>query len=239
MNPRPASPFSKVSLSLGLGVASLLAACSSTPEQLVQSPTTVRPSAPPSYLEHTNNGAIYQAHGSGWLFQDEQRPAHIGDTVKIDIGETQTASSKVKSAATRENKITAKGPGGGDTASQGGLIKSLLNIDATASGSDSFTGDGKTENSNSFTGRLAASVINVLPNGYLVVAGEKSIAFNGGTSTLRFSGIVSPKDIKPGGVVASADVVDAKLEQLGKGDVAATSSRTWIQRVLTNSLTMW
>jgi flagellar L-ring protein precursor FlgH len=82
-------------------------------------------------------------------------------------------------------------------------------------------------------------VINVLPNGYLLIAGEKKIAFNGDVSSLRFSGVVNPKDIKPGSVVSSADIVNARLEQAGKGDISDTASRNWIQRVLTSTLTMW
>lgn len=60
---------------------------------------------------------------------------------------------------------------------------------------------------------MAVTVINVLPNGHLLVAGERSMGLNGGVSTLRFSGIVNPRDIGPGNVVASADVVNANLER--------------------------
>jgi flagellar L-ring protein precursor FlgH len=235
--PRIALPKGRAHLLLALGGLSLLTACASAPDSMVQGPTTVRPPNPPTTIERVNNGAIYQASGSGWLFQDEKRPSAIGDTLKVDISERLSASTKVNSKANRENTIAAKGPGTGS--SQSGLIKSLLNVDASASGSDTFKGEGQTDNSSTFNGRIAAQVINVLPNGHLLVAGEKRMAFNGGTTTLRFSGIVDPKDIKPGAVVASGDVVDARLEQLGQGDVASTSSRTWIQRLLTNSLAIW
>lgn len=224
-------------LSLALAGLSLLGACTSTPESMVQVPTTVRPFHPPASIERVNNGAIYQASSSGWLFQDEKRPSAVGDTLKVDISEHLSASNKVDSQTSRENKIAAKGPGTGS--SHSGLIKSLLDLDATASGSDSFKGEGRTGHSSSFSGRIATQVINVLPNGHLLVAGEKRLAFNNGTTTLRFSGIVDPKDIKPGSLVASGDVVDARLEQLGQGEVAATSSRTWIQRLLTSTLSLW
>jgi len=203
---------------------------------LVQSPTVVRPMTPPPYVERVATGSLYQAGASSWLFQDEKRPSNIGDTVKIDIAEQQSARNKVNSEARRANSVAVKGPGGGG---QSGFVRSLLNADASASGSDTFKGDGTTEQSSAFTGRLAAQVINVLPNGHLVVAGEKNIVFNGNASTLRFSGIVNPKDIQLGGVVSSRDIVDARMEQVGQGDVTAASSRTWIQRVLTNALTIW
>ena len=82
-------------------------------------------------------------------------------------------------------------------------------------------------------------MINVLPNGHLVVAGERSVAMNGGTSTLRFSGIVNPRDIRAGNVVASADAVNARVELVGQGDVSEAATRNWLQRVLTSSMTVW
>ncbi len=89
--------------------------------------------------------------------------------------------------------MSTKGPGVKGVGS--GIIRSLLNLDASASGSDSYKGNGKTTDVSSFTGQLTATVINVLPNGNLVVAGERSVALNGGVRTLRFSGVVDPKDL--------------------------------------------
>lgn len=86
---------------------------------------------------------------------------------------------------------------------------------------------------------MAASVINVLPNGHLVIAGERSMAFNGGVNTLRFSGVVDPRDIRLGNVVVSADVVNARLEVAGKGELSEAAQRSWLQRVLTQSLAVW
>ena len=87
--------------------------------------------------------------------------------------------------------------------------------------------------------RIAATVTQALPNGNLVVAGERSVALNGGVRTLRFSGVVDPKDLASGNVVASADVANARLEVAGQGDVSEAASRNWLQRVLTNSLSVW
>jgi flagellar L-ring protein precursor FlgH len=81
--------------------------------------------------------------------------------------------------------------------------------------------------------------VNVMPNGHLVVAGERSMALNGGTSTLRFAGMVNPKDIKAGNIVASADVLNARYEVSGQGDVSDAASRNWLQRLLTKTLTVW
>ncbi|KQV97236.1 flagellar basal body L-ring protein FlgH [Rhizobacter sp. Root1221] len=217
-------------------VAVALTGCA-THTPLVSGPVIAAPLPMPMTLERVNNGSIFQAGmASAALFSGEVRPRSVGDSLKIDIAETVRAKREVNTDTSRENAVASKGPG---SKSASGVLGSLLNLDASASGSDSFKGAGTTGNSSSFTGQLAASVINVLPNGHLVVAGERSVAMNGGTSTLRFSGIVNPRDIRPGNIVASGDAVNARVELVGQGDVSEAATRNWLQRVLTSSMTVW
>ncbi|PXW93693.1 flagellar L-ring protein precursor FlgH [Sphaerotilus hippei] len=236
--PRPVPGLRRAAL-LGLtALHGLLAACSSPP-QVVQGPTSAPPVQAMAQVERLHTGAIFQPNAStSWLFSDQSKPRRIGDTLKVDIAESLSASNRQTMETGRENKVASKGPGSGDT-SLNGILTGLLNMDASASGSDSFKGNGKLENANQLKGKLAATVINVLPNGNLVVAGERRIGFNGNVSTLRFSGVVSPRDIQPGGIVASTDVVDARFEHLGQGDMADANTRGWLQRALTNALTVW
>jgi flagellar L-ring protein precursor FlgH len=220
-------------------LAGLLALVGCTAPPLVQGPVSVRPVAPPPAIERAATGAIFRADlANVSLFSDQRKPQAIGDTLKIDISETLTATSKVTSTTSRENAVASKGPGTNSDA-LGSLLKGLANMNASASGSESFDGKGDAQNTSKFTGRIGAYVINVLSNGHLVVAGERSLAFNGGVTTLRFSGVVDPADIHAGGIVASADVVDAKLELVGKGDVSDAAGRSWLQRMLTNGLAVW
>ena len=231
------SPFASRLLA-ALALAGALAGCSS-PAPLVQGPVSVRPVAPPSYAERTVTGGIYRANlNNVSLFSDQRKPQAIGDTIKIDISESLNASSTVNSVNSRENAVASKGPGL-DSNSLGSLLKGLANMNATASGSDSFTGKGNSQNTSTFTARLSAYVVNVLSNGNLVVAGERSMAFNGGVTTLRFSGVVNPLDIKAGGIVASGDVADAKTELTGTGGTNDTAQRTWLQKLLTDGLSVW
>jgi flagellar L-ring protein precursor FlgH len=232
------SPFRRQLTLCALALVGAVAGCaSSTP--LVQGPVSVRPVPPPTYAERTVTGGIYRANlGNVSLFSDQRKPQAIGDTIKIDISESLNANSTVNSVNSRSNAVASKGPGLNSN-SLGSLLKGLANMDATASGSDSFTGKGNSQNTSTFTARLSAYVINVLSNGNLVVAGERSMSFNGGVSTLRFSGVVNPLDIKAGGIVASGDVVDAKTELTGTGGTADTASRSWLQKLLTDGLAVW
>ena len=216
----------------------VLAGCSSPPP-FIASPMSAVPNEPPPYIERVPTGAIFQAGmSSGSLFSGERKPRSIGDTLKVDISEKLTASNKVDTTTSRENKMASKGPGTGSPG-KGNLIDKLVNMNATASGSDAYKGTGSTDNALSLAAQLTVSVVNVLPNGHLIVAGERSMALNGGTSTLRFAGTVNPRDIKAGNIVASNDVLNARYEVDGQGDVSDAGSRSWLQRFLTKSMTVW
>ncbi len=233
-----ASSFRALVALSALAVAGVLGGCaSSTP--LVQGPVSVRPVPPPNFAERTVTGGIYRGNMNNVaLFSDQRKPQAIGDTIKIDISESLNATSVVNSVNSRANAVASKGPGMNSN-SLGSLLKGLANMDATASGSDSFTGKGNSQNTSTFQARISAYVINVLSNGNLVVAGERSMMFNGTLNTLRFSGVVNPLDIKAGGIVASGDVADAKTELTGSGGTADMASRTWLQKLLTDGLSVW
>jgi len=225
-------------IALVMVISTSMSGCSTT-DDYARPPLNVPPNTPPNYIEKVNNGSIFQpSMVSTSLFSGDRRPRNIGETLKINIAEKTTASRKLNTDTSRENAVAVQGPGDG-TSTSSSLIDKLINLSATASGSDSFKGKGTTDNTSSLTGENTASVINVLPNGHLVVAGERGIALNGGISTLRVSGIVNPKDIKAGNAVASSDVLNAHIEVGGQGDVQEAASRNWLQRALTKHLTIW
>ena len=60
-------------------------------------------------------------------------------------------------------------------------------------------------------------MIEVLPNGHLLVAGEKQIGVNHNVDVLRFSGQVDPRAIQAGNIVASAQIANVRIEQRGRG----------------------
>jgi flagellar L-ring protein precursor FlgH len=217
--------------------ALLLAGCGSAPP-VVPGPLYVPPAPPPLYVERPVNGAIFQPHMTqSTLFSSDRRPQAIGDTLKVDIAESLQASQKSSTDTGRDNKVSVKGPGKSEKS--GGLFESLMNANASASSNDSFKGSGTTEASSGFNAHLAVTVINVLPNGHLLVAGERKMGLNGGVSVLRFSGVVDPHDIRPGNIVNSRDVANASLESGGSGDVSDAASRSWLQRVLSRSMAIW
>lgn len=231
----PRAPLPKVLPALVLALA--LTGCASTVPPVAGPPFSVQPNPPPMYVERMPTGAIFQpGMNTVSLFSQQRRPRQVGDVLKVNITEKLDVGRKVSTDIQRKNAAATKGPGSSNTS---GLLGRLMNMDAKASGSDSFEGSGNTDSVSHFTGQITASVINVLANGHLVVAGERSITLNGSISNLRFAGVVDPQDVQAGNIVASTDVVNARFEVGGEGDVQDAASRSWVQRLTTRYLTVW
>jgi flagellar L-ring protein precursor FlgH len=217
-------------------LAALLQACAS-PAPLVMGPLAVPPPVPAQYVESTPNGAIFQTHmAAETLFSPERRPQRVGDTMSVEIQLATTASSRSKTDAARKTELAAKGPG---NLSKEAVLAPLWNLDAQASGSNDFKGNGSADTESRFDGQLTVSVINVMPNGHLLVAGERALAVNGERNHLRFSGLVNPRDIRRGNVVSAAQVANAAIEMASDGAIGDATRRSWMQRVLTRSLSVW
>jgi|APMI01.1.fsa_nt_gi flagellar L-ring protein FlgH len=219
---------------VGLAFAMALAGCASTPS-IVTQPTRIRPQLVTSNLEG-NPGGIFQPSRALLLFE-EHVASHVGDALKISISDSLNGSNKSSATTTRDSSISQQGPGA--LPSMGGLLKEIFDYSGSASGSSSLKGNGQLSTANTLTGNLIVSVVEVLPNGYLVVAGEKTIAVAGNNTTLRFSGVVSRRDIRPGNVVSSNDVGEARIEQVVNGMIADTTSRTVVQRFFAGLLAVW
>ena len=68
----------------------------------------------------------------------------------------------------------------------------------------------------------------VLPNGNLLVQGEKWITINHGDEFIRIRGIVRPTDIAPDNTVASYKVADARIFYSGRGSMARAQRPGWL-----------
>jgi flagellar L-ring protein FlgH len=179
-----------------------------------------------------NNGAIYQAQRYRPLFEDH-RARLVGDTLTVQIVEKVSASARSTSSVDKSGGVKA-----GISALPGVKPNSFLNGRASANGSSeaNFEGKGATENSNDFSGTITAVVRGVLPNGHLLIAGEKQIGVNANVDVLRFSGQVDPRNIQPGNLIQSASIANVRLEHRGRGQQAEAQAMGWLGRVFLNVL---
>ena len=182
------------------------------------------PAPPPA------SGSIYQSAQYRPLFEDH-RARLVGDTITVQIVEKVNASQKSTSSIDKGGEISA-----GVTALPGLNPNSFARARVAGTSSNTFAGKGATESSNDFTGTVTATVVDVLPNGHLVIAGEKQIGVNNNVDVLRFSGQVDPRSVQVGNVVPSAQIANVRLEHRGRGAQADAQAIGWLSRVFLNVL---
>lgn len=171
------------------------------------------------------NGSIYQSARYRPIFEDH-RARLVGDTLTVQIVEKITATAKSTSSVDKGGSLSA-----GITALPILKAGTLGRLSSEATSANSFEGKGATENSNDFSGTITAVVRAVLPNGHLLIAGEKQIGVNANVDVLRFSGQVDPRSIQSGNVVQSAQIANVRLEQRGRGQQSEAQSIGWLGRV--------
>lgn len=177
--------------------------------------------------------AALGAPASGSLFAtaryrpafEDRRPRLVGDSLTIQIVENVSASQKSTSTVDR-------------TAANEAAVSAFPFLSATttgklalgASSSNAFSGKGGTESANTFSGAITTTVIDVLPNGHLVVAGEKQIGVNQNVDVLRFTGTVDPRAIQANSVVSSTQVANVRVESKGRGAQQEAQTIGWLSR---------
>ena len=203
----------------------LLGGCALVPpEPVVLGPVTATPEAPVP-PRAVPNGSIYQptAYGSYPLFED-QRPRNVGDIVTIVLEERIHATKNVSTTTQRSGGF------GMEFATVPRFASGLDGQSLEFEGNNASTGRGSTNANNVFTGSITTTVIGVLPNGNLQVAGEKQIAINRGSEYVKFSGTVDPRSIQGTNTVSSTRVADARIEYRSKGVLDEAQTMGWLQR---------
>lgn len=187
-----------------VALAVLASGCASVPDTITHQPQArvqPQPAAPAPA-----NGAIFQANAYRPMFED-RRARMVGDVITIAISERTTAGKSAANSSSKSGSVEA-----GVSSLFGLPATTLARASANAASSNSFEDKGSSSASNTFTGSITATVIDVLPNGNLLVSGEKQVALDKGVEYVRFSGVVSPDTIMAGNVVPSAQVADARVE---------------------------
>lgn len=203
------------------------------PPPPVDMPSTAPPALQPREQTAQNpTGSLFNASRYRPMFED-QRARMVGDSVTVQIVERVSASQSTDSKVGRANELST-----GITSLpllRGGAEKTVA--DALTLGAESkndFKGSGATSSNNTFTGSIATTVVDVLPNGHLVIAGEKQIGVNHNVDVLRFTGTVDPRSLRPGSTVASTQVANLRVESRSRGQAGEAQSIGWLSRFFLN-----
>jgi len=191
------------------------------------SPAPLKPVSPlPSLPAPISEGSLYSPQmGINWYTDLKAR--NVGDIVTINIVESAKAS---KNASTKTSRNSEFG------ASWSGVLSKLsgnwFGDEHKASFDNEFEGKGETTRSSQLNAYITAQVIQVLPNGNLVIQGSREVRVNNENQYINIQGIVRPEDISANNIVLSTFIAEAKIELTGQGVIADKQRAGWFTRIL-------
>lgn len=179
------------------------------------------------------------------MFADK-RAKRVGDIVTIVVGETASLNNTLNLKTNKESK-----------AGVDGFVSNLLNQIITGipntllghlqkntnsvvipslpslpvSGANSYDGGGEINNTQTIAARSAVQVIDVLPNGNLVVEGTREISYSKERQFVSLHGIIRPYDIRPDNTVLSSNVADAQIQVVSEGTLTDAQKKGWLLRI--------
>jgi flagellar L-ring protein precursor FlgH len=212
----------------GFAVLALAGCASTAPGTAVHQPMSVRPEL--KDFASPGNGAIFNTASSRPLFED-RRARFVGDTLTINIVEKTQASKKSDTKAERSQSYDLSVPIVANLP-----LKGVQGMTLGVEGGNKFGGTGSNTSSNDFISTITVTVIDVYPNGNLLVSGEKQLGLKDGEEFIRFSGVVNPNTITGANTVQSTQVADARMEFKANGFVDSANSMGWLSRILVNVL---
>lgn len=209
-----------------LTLLAALGGCGLMPkEPITQQPMTALPPIPP---QAQSPGSIFNPGYAGRPLFEDQRPRNVGDILTIVIQENVNATKSSGAGINRSGSTNFEVPTAGFLNGLFGKTK------LSADGANKFSATGGANASNTFSGTITVTVTGVLPNGNLMVSGEKQMLINQGNEFVRFSGVVNPNTISNLNAVYSTQVADAKIEYSAKGYIDEGENLGFLQRFFLN-----
>ena len=181
--------------------------------------TPLTPSFEEFNKDEPSNGSIYSTSSAG-LFSSDRRAKKVGDILSVTLSETFSSNKAVTNSSGKTDNIGVEvGPTG--------IMRNFAGLGGSASKTNSFSGSMATNQSNSLSGTLSATVVRVFPNGNLEIKGQKKLRITEGTEYIRLTGIIRPQDISTSNSVSSAKIAEAQIEYVGAGILDSASKPGW------------
>ena len=161
----------------------------------------------------------------------DRRARHVGDIVTILVQENNSAQKDNSTSTAKKSGLDASissvlyPPSVSGALTKGGSLPAMK-----MASSSSFDGSGKVNNTEAITGRIAVRVIDVLPNGNLVLEGSRRTTFSGETTDAILHGVVRSDDVTAANTVFSYNVSDATVRYQSKGVASDAQNKGWFSK---------
>jgi flagellar L-ring protein precursor FlgH len=175
-------------------------------------------------------GSLWVSHGARTdLFRDP-KAREVNDVVTLRVLESTQASA---AADSKNSKTTSANAGYDAFFGVQNKIKELPNL-VSGKAANTFEGSGATTRNTTLSTNMTARVVDVLPNGNLVIEGVREIRLNNENQTLYLTGVVRPTDISRNNVVLSSAVAQMTVRLQGHGMVSQHVNPGWLYKILNN-----
>jgi flagellar L-ring protein precursor FlgH len=185
-------------------------------------------------LQLTNLGAdsLWKDDASSASIFADKKAHRVGDIVTVIIQENNGASRNNNTTTARTSSVDASISSFLYPAGASGLLTKKGQLPAMSmSGKNSFNGGGQINNVETITAQLAVKVIDVLPNGNLVVEGRRQTAFSGEKQDAILRGTVRYDDISATNTVYSFNIADPSIQFISHGAVTDSQNKGWFTKV--------
>lgn len=178
-----------------------------------------------------SHGSIWQAGTAG--LTEDFKARRRGDIITILIVENASASKAAKTDTSRASAVSAGIPNlmgleAGTLKNTFGDLSKLIN----ASVDSTYAGAGSTSRQETLNATISAKVIEVLPNGNLLIEGRRNVRVNNEDQIIVVEGTVRPADIGPDNIISSGLVADARISYTGKGIISDRQSPGWLMNII-------
>ena len=184
------------------------------------------PAPKPSYA----GGSLWQDSSNG--LAEDAKARRKGDILTILIAEQSSAKKQASTGTKRESSVAAGIPNllGIETA---GIAPSLdlANL-LKASFASKYDGSGSTSRDENLRATITAKVVDVLPNGNLLIEGKRNVKVNNEEQIIVLAGTVRPRDIGTDNMVNSSNIADARISYTGDGVLSDRQRPGWLMNFL-------
>ncbi len=193
---------------------------------------TIPTSQPPSIVQEYKSvqqppsGSLW-VEGNSSMFQDI-KARKIGDILTITVSEISKASKSSMTDTSREKTMNGNFKFNGLTAGNKTILNPVEFGGYEGTFGSGFTGAGSTSKSDSMTAYMTATVVDILPNGNLLIRGSRWTKVNNEMQQIVLEGVVRPNDISRNNAVLSQNIADAKIFFEGKGPLTQQQKPGWL-----------
>jgi flagellar L-ring protein precursor FlgH len=185
------------------------------------------------YLQAARASAPASGTDIAWMagLSSDLRARRVNDLVTIKVIESISAVGSADSSLDKSSNGSASV---GKFFGLEGRLPSAVDPTSLASVSagTKFKGAGQTSRSGDLTAIITARVVEVLPNGDLVLEGAREIDINGDRQVAVLTGVLRTSDIQPNNVALSTSVGQLRIRYFGRGLIKDNLQPGWLIRVL-------